>query len=91
MGGRSRAHPSASACYAVGKTNSAADPLSRGRNRRPAADVMKGMNGNDLLRARFLASDKLINCGVGKDKADLDKLPKDPSFKVKGCKRKTRH
>ena len=63
----------------------------------PGADVMKGMNGNDLLLARDLAPDTLINCdgGIGTpgiaDKADLDRLPKDPDSIVKGCETKTRH
>jgi lysophospholipase L1-like esterase len=55
------------------------------------ADVLKGRNGNDLLKAHDLASDRTINCGVGADKADLDKLPKDPNSRVKGCERRTRH
>jgi DNA-binding beta-propeller fold protein YncE len=61
------------------------------------ADVMKGMNGNDQLFARDLTSDTLINCdgGIGTpgsaDKADLDKLPKDPASVVQGCETKTRH
>jgi DNA-binding beta-propeller fold protein YncE len=57
----------------------------------PGADVMKGMNGNDLLLAHDGASDKGIDCGVGSDKADLDKLPKDPASVVLGCETKTRH
>jgi Ca2+-binding RTX toxin-like protein len=63
----------------------------------PSADVMNGMKGNDLLRTRDRTSDELINCdgGIGTpghaDKADLDKLPKDPNSVVKGCERKTRH
>ncbi|MGH2964769.1 MAG: 6-bladed beta-propeller [Solirubrobacterales bacterium] len=59
-------------------------------------DTMKGMNGNDQLLARDLLSDKLINCDGGNtpghaDKADLDKLPKDPASVVQGCETKTRH
>jgi hypothetical protein len=70
-------------------------PFSRARG--PSADVMMGMKGNDLLKARDLTSDTLINCdgGIGApgraDEAVLDKLPKDPSSKVKGCETKTRH
>jgi hypothetical protein len=58
---------------------------------------MKGMNGSDLLKARDLTSDTLINCdgGIGTpgsaDKADLDQLPLDPNSVVKGCESKTRH
>jgi hypothetical protein len=38
----------------------------------------------------------VINCDGGNspghaDKADLDKLPKDPDSVVKGCERKTLH
>ena len=52
---------------------------------------MKGMNGNDVLMARDMISDTLINCdgGIGTpgnaDKADLDLLPKDPNSVVTGC------
>ena len=71
---------------------SANDTLTGG----PGADVLKGMNGPDLLQARDLASDKTINCDGGTnpgsaDKADLDRLPKDPDSKVFGCESKTRH
>ena len=62
----------------------------------PNADVMRGMNGNDQLLARDLASDTTINCDGGTtpgdaDKADLDVLPKDPSSAVTNCETKTRH
>ena len=50
------------------------------------------MNGNDLLLARDLASDTIINCGGGTaDKADLDVLPNDPDDYVAGCETQTRH
>jgi hypothetical protein len=41
--------------------------------------MMKGMSGNDLLRARDLTSDTLINCDgtLNPGSADLDKLPKE--------------
>ncbi len=55
------------------------------------ADVLKGMNGNDLLLARDGASDQTIECGGGSDKADLDKLPKDPNSVVSGCETKSRY
>jgi hypothetical protein len=54
-------------------------------------DTFKGMNGRDVLLAHDLASDSLIDCGTGVDKADLDKLPKDPNSRVTGCETKTRH
>ena len=58
----------------------------------PNVDMMMGMNGNDELRARDLASDTTINCGGGSaDKADLDLLPKDPDAAVTNCETKTRH
>jgi Ca2+-binding RTX toxin-like protein len=63
----------------------------------PDPDVLQGMNGNDELFARDLASDTTINCdgGIGTpgsaDKVDLDKLPKDPNSVVSGCESKTRH
>jgi Ca2+-binding RTX toxin-like protein len=61
------------------------------------ADVLKGMNGNDQLFARDGTSDTTINCdgGIGTpgaaDKADLDKLPKDPNSVVTNCETRTRH
>jgi hypothetical protein len=52
---------------------------------------MEGMKGNDLLKVRDRTSDATINCdGGGRDKADLDKLHKDPNSVVKGCETKTR-
>jgi hypothetical protein len=53
-------------------------------------DILKGMAGKDLLKARDLTSDRTIDCGTGVDKAEIDKLPKDPDSKVKGCETKTR-
>jgi Ca2+-binding RTX toxin-like protein len=57
------------------------------------ADVMKGMNGNDELFARDLASDT-INCDGGTtagvdDKATLDLLPKDSP--ANGCETVSRY
>jgi RTX calcium-binding nonapeptide repeat (4 copies) len=66
---------------------SAADTLTGGKG----VDTFKGMNGKDVLKAHDLASDSLIDCGAGVDKADLDKLPKDPNPRVTGCESKTRH
>ena len=62
----------------------------------PGADVMRGMGANDQLYARDLTTDKWIDCdgatnpGSG-DKAELDLLPKDSNFIVKGCEFETRH
>ena len=53
-------------------------------------DVLKGMDANDLLRGRDLASDRMVDCGAGTDKADLDLLPMDPNSKIKGCETRTR-
>jgi hypothetical protein len=59
------------------------------------ADVIRGMGANDQLFAHDLTSDKLIDCdgasnpGSG-DKAELDLLPKDPNFVVRGCEFETR-
>jgi Bacterial Ig-like domain/Purple acid Phosphatase, N-terminal domain/RTX calcium-binding nonapeptide repeat (4 copies) len=58
------------------------------------ADVLRGMDGNDQLLGRDLASDATIDCDGGgapgaADKADLDKLPLDPS--PLGCETVTRH
>ena len=60
------------------------------------ADVLRGMQGSDLLEARDLTSDQAIDCdGSGTrsaaDRADLDMLPKDPNSVVKGCETKMRH
>jgi Ca2+-binding RTX toxin-like protein len=61
----------------------------------PGRDVIRGMGSIDRLYARDQASDKLIDCdgasnpGSG-DRAELDPLPKDPSFIVKGCEFQTR-
>ena len=58
--------------------------------------MIKGGNGNDRLLAHDHISDTTINCdgGIGTpghaDSADLDKLPKDPNSRVKGCESKTR-
>ncbi len=62
----------------------------------PDPDAMRGMNGNDQLIARDLASETTINCDGGSssgtaDKADLDVLPQDPDSAVTGCETKTRH
>jgi RTX calcium-binding nonapeptide repeat (4 copies) len=57
----------------------------------PGVDVLEGMAGHDQLLARDGISDAVIDCGAGSDMADLDRLPKDPNFRVKGCERKTRH
>jgi hypothetical protein len=59
------------------------------------ADVFKGRNGSDDLRARDLTSDRTIDCDGGNapggaDKADLDLLPSDPNSAVIGCETKTR-
>src|SRR5262245_52561719 len=62
----------------------------------PDADVMFGMSGNDVLLARDLGSDQLVNCDGGggmpgsADRAELDALPKDPVSIVKGCETRTR-
>jgi hypothetical protein len=58
------------------------------------ADVLRGMDGNDQLLGRDLTSDATIDCDGGgapgaADKADLDKLPLDPS--PFGCETVTRH
>jgi hypothetical protein len=50
---------------------------------------MRGLDGNDLLRANDGASDRRVDCGAGSDFGDLDLLPRDA--KVHGCERKTRH
>ncbi|HKH13463.1 MAG TPA: hypothetical protein VKA47_02290, partial [Solirubrobacterales bacterium] len=60
------------------------------------ADTMRGMNGNDLLLARDLTSDTLINCNGGAtpgtaDVADLDLASIDQDSVVLGCETKTRH
>ncbi len=57
----------------------------------PGRDLAKGRRGSDLLRARDLISDHGIGCGAGRDKARLDKLPKDAKSVVTGCERQTRH
>lgn len=64
-----------------------ADTLTGG----PGVDTMAGQGGNDQLFAHDLASDAVINCGAGSDKADLDALPKDPNSVVTDCETKTRH
>ena len=56
----------------------------------PDADVLKGMNGNDLLLARDLGSETTIHCDGGgapggADRAELDPLPNDPDSAVTGC------
>jgi len=55
---------------------------------------MKGMNVDDQLRGRDLASDTTINCDAGStpgtaDRADLDPRPKD--YPASGCEMVTRH
>jgi hypothetical protein len=55
------------------------------------ADLFQGLGGNDLLAARDGASDTLIDCGAGTDKANLDALPLDPDSAVKGCETKARN
>jgi Ca2+-binding RTX toxin-like protein len=63
----------------------------------PAADTVRGMDGDDQLRARDLTSDTLINCDGGTgtpgvaDRANLDKLPRDPGSVVQGCESMIRH
>jgi Ca2+-binding RTX toxin-like protein len=69
---------------------SAGDTLTGG----PDPDAMYGMNGNDVILARDLVNDGVINCDGGNfpgnaDKADLDLSPKDGS--VSNCETKTRH
>ena len=51
-------------------------------------DTLLGMGGNDLLEARDLLSDALINCGIGTDKADLDLTPKDPNSAMTAARRR---
>jgi hemolysin type calcium-binding protein len=70
-------------------------PVNDTLNGGSGADSFRGMNGNDVLLARDLASDTLINCDGGTapgtaDKAILDALPKDPASIVYGCETKTR-
>jgi beta-glucanase (GH16 family) len=74
---------------------SAADTLVGGSSRDtlvggPGVDAIKGGKGDDRLRARDRTSDRAIDCGAGRDKADLDELPKDPGSAVKGCEAKRR-
>jgi Ca2+-binding RTX toxin-like protein len=63
----------------------------------PAADTVEGMDGNDQLLARDLTSDTLVDCDGGSgapglaDRANLDKLPKDPGSVVRGCESVIRH
>jgi hypothetical protein len=55
------------------------------------ADVLQGAGGDDLILARDQTLDAQIDCGAGTaDRADLDKLPKDPNPIVTGCETKTR-
>jgi Ca2+-binding RTX toxin-like protein len=59
----------------------------------PAADVLRGMDGNDFLHARDLGSEEGINCDGGsspgdQDQADLDSWPQDPN--PRGCELRTR-
>ena len=70
----------------------AKDQLASGSNK----TTLTVATGLDLLFARRGTSDITINCDGGDapgsaDKADLDKLPKDPGSVVKGCETKTRH
>jgi hypothetical protein len=56
----------------------------------PGADSTNGGKGRDVLRARDLISDRRIGCGTGRDKARLDRLPKDSKSVISGCERKKR-
>jgi hypothetical protein len=57
----------------------------------PGADVLDGKDGDDLILARDRTLDARIDCGPGPaDRADLDKLPKDPDSIVTGCETKQR-
>jgi hypothetical protein len=64
-----------------------ADTLNAGAG----ANKLQARGGNDQLLARNLVTDPLIDCGAGADKADLDKLPKDPNSVISGCETKARH
>jgi beta-glucanase (GH16 family) len=57
----------------------------------PGADSTKGGKGKDVLWARDLVSDRGIGCGPGRDKANLDRLPKDSRSVISACERKRRH
>ena len=65
----------------------AATPLSQGQ---VPTNYRREVGATKLL-ARNLTTDPLIDCGAGSDKADLDKLPKDPNSVISGCESKTRH
>ncbi len=56
----------------------------------PSRDYLAGSSGNDLILAHDGGNDG-VDCGPGSDRADLDKLPKDPNSAVSGCEAKTRH
>jgi hypothetical protein len=57
----------------------------------PGADVLEGKDGDDLVLARDRTLDARIDCGAGPaDRADLDRLPKDPESIVTGCETKSR-